>query len=413
MPTHDKLSAAFPDRPVWLRRVDGHAGWANLAALKAAGITGDTSPPQGGEITLRDGPRGREPTGLLVDAAMELVPVPRPDRDTLRRRFLAAQARVLPLGLTGVHEMGVSQAGDATLRALAAAGELKLRITAYADEDWFVRQLRHNLPQQPGYDPRYALVGVKLYVDGALGSRGAALLAAYDDRPGHTGALQHTRAQLVELVQTAARSRWQVAAHAIGDRAIRDLLDALAEVGRLPNRTQLDPDPRLRVEHAQIVDLADIPRFARLGAVASMQPTHATSDMPWVPARIGAARLPGAYAWRRFLAAGVPLALGSDFPVEQPNPTHGLYAAITRQDARGQPPGGWLPDQRLSLWQAVAGFTTGAAFAARQEHWRGRLSPGMAADLTCFRDDLRELSPLALRDAPVLATVIGGQVVWE
>ena len=408
MPTHDKLSAAFPDRPVWLRRVDGHAGWANLAALKTANITADTPAPQGGEITLRDGPRGREPTGLLVDTAMELVPVPRPDRDTLRRRILAAQARILPLGLTGVHEMGVSQDGHATLRALAASGELELRVTAYADEDWFVRQLRHNLPEKPGHDLRYRLVGVKLYIDGALGSRGAALLAPYDDRPGHTGALQHTAAQLAELVQTATRNRWQIAAHAIGDRAIRDLLDALAA---LPRDRLFDP--RLRVEHAQIVDLADIPRFARLGAVASMQPTHATSDMPWAPARIGASRLPGAYAWRRFLAADVPLALGSDFPVEQPNPTHGLHAAITRQDAHAHPPGGWLPDQRLSLWQAVAGFTTGAAHAANQELWCGRLSPGMAADLTCFRDDLRELPPLALRDAPILATVVGGRVVWE
>jgi len=386
MPSHDLLTAAFPDRPVWLRRVDGHAGWANLAALKLAGVTATTPAPLGGEITLRDGPRGREPTGLLVDAAMELIPLPRPDADTLRQRILAAQDRVLPLGLTGVHEMGVSQDGHAALRALANSGELKLRITAYADEDWFVRQLRHNRPEKPGHDPRYALVGVKLYVDGALGSRGAALLAPYADRPGHTGALQHTPAQLRELVQTATRGRWQIAAHAIGDRAIRDLLDALETLPR-----DRSFEPRLRVEHAQIVDLADIPRFASLGA-------H---------------RLPGASAWRRFLAAEVPLALGSDFPVEQPNPTHGLHAAITRQDAHAHPPGGWLPDQRLSLWQAVAGFTTGAAYAARQEHWCGRLSPGMAADITCFRDDLRELPPLALRDAPVLATVVGGRVAWE
>lgn len=406
MPTHDPLSAAFPDRPVWLRRVDGHAGWANHATLTAAGISASTPAPQGGEIPLRDGPRGREPTGLLVDTAMDLIPVPRPDRDALRRRVLAAQARVLPLGLTGVHEMGVSQNGDATLRALAASGELQLRLTAYADEDWFLRQLQYNLPKRPDHDPRYTLVGVKLYVDGALGSRGAALLAPYDDRPGHRGALQHTPAQLASLVQLATRGGWQVAAHAIGDRAIRELLGTLTTLSR-------QDDPRLRVEHAQIVDLADIPRFAQLGAVASMQPTHATSDMPWVPARIGTTRLPGAYAWRRFLAAGVPLALGSDFPVELPNPTHGLHAAITRQDAHGQPRGGWLPDQRLSLWQAVAGFTTGAAFAARQEDWRGRLTPGMAADLTCFRDDLRELAPLAVRDAPVLATVIAGRVVWE
>jgi hypothetical protein len=161
------------------------------------------------------------------------------------------------------------------------------------------------------------------------------------------------------------------------------------------------------------VDIADIARFVRLGAVASMQPTHATSDMAWVPARIGAARLPGAYAWRRFLDAGVPLALGSDFPVEQPAPSLGLYAAVTRQDRDGQPAGGWLPDQRLTLWEAVAGFTSGAAFAGRLEAGSGRLAPGLAADLSCFTDDLRLLPLAALAEAPVRATVIAGRVVWE
>jgi len=409
MPTHDALTAAFPDRPVWLRRVDGHAGWANRAALQAAKITASTPAPQGGEITTRDGPGGREATGLLVDAAMDLMPVPRADADALRRRILQAQAQVLPLGLTAVHEMGVSSEADTVLRALATSGELRLRMTGYADEDWFSRQVRHNMPERPGYDDRYALVGVKLYVDGALGSRGAALLAPYDDRPDHSGALQHAQQQLNELVEVAARGGWQVAAHAIGDRAIRELLDAHEAARRQVRRK----GPRLRVEHAQIVALADIPRFARLGAVASMQPTHATSDMAWVPARIGAARLPGAYAWRRFLAAGAVLAFGSDFPVEQPNPSHGLHAALTRQNAAGAPAGGWLPDQRLSLSQAIAGFTSGAAFAAGQEHWRGHLAPGMAADLTCFRDDLRTRPPAAVRDAAILATIIAGRVEWE
>ena len=410
MPTHDPLTAAFPERPVWLRRVDGHAGWANRAALQAAGITARTRAPQGGEVGLRDG----APSGLLVDAAMALMPVPAPSRETLRRRALQAQARVLPLGLTGVHEMGVGRDHDAVLRELAAAGELQLRMTGYADEDWFQRitaaaGLALGLPERPGQDRRYALVGVKLYVDGALGSRGAALLAPYDDRPGHRGALQHTPAQLDALVLEAVRGGWQVAAHAIGDAAIRGLLDALAAARSTVPRA----DPRLRVEHAQIVDLADIPRFARLGAVASMQPTHATSDMPWVPARIGPARLPGAYAWRRFLAAAVPLALGSDFPVEEPAPSLGLHAAVTRQDAEARPPGGWLPDQRLTLPEAVAGFTVGAAFAARQEAWCGRLARGMAADLTCFRDDLRVTPLAALREASVRATVIAGRIVWE
>jgi len=405
MPTHEPLTAAFPDRPVWLRRVDGHAGWANRAALQAAGITASTTVPQGGEIAVLGG----EPSGLLVDAAMLLMPVPAPSRETLRRRLLQGQARVLRLGLTGVHEMGVGRETDAVLRSLAATGELRLRMTGYADEDWFRTLARTGRPEQPDCDGRYALVGVKLYVDGALGSRGAALLAPYSDRPGHRGSLQHSQAELDEWVLTAVRGGWQVAAHAIGDAGVRSVLDSLAAArSALPRAA-----PRLRVEHAQIVDLADIARFARLGAVASMQPTHATSDMAWVPARIGAARLPGAYAWRRFLDAGVPLALGSDFPVEQPAPTLGLYAALTRQDLKGQPRGGWLPDQRLTLGEAVAGFTSGAAFAGRMEAGCGRLAPGMAADLSCFTDDLRLLPLPTLASAPVRATVIAGRVAWE
>lgn len=405
MPTHEPLTAAFPDRPVWLRRVDGHAGWANRAALQAAGITASTKAPQGGEV----GRQGDEPSGLLVDAAMTLMPVPAPSPETLRRRLLQGQARVLPLGLTGVHEMGVGRETDAVLRALADSGELRLRITGYADEDWFRTLVLGGEPERPDCDARYALVGVKLYVDGALGSRGAALLDPYSDRPSHRGSLQHSQAMLDALVLAAVRGGWQVAAHAIGDAAIRGVLDSLEAARSAVMRA----DPRLRVEHAQIVDLADIPRFVRLGAVASMQPTHATSDMPWVPARIGAARLPGAYAWRRFLDAGVPLAFGSDFPVEQPAPTLGLYAALTRQNLKGQPAGGWLPDHKLTLWEAVAGFTSGAAFAGRQEEGCGRLAPGMAADLSCFRNDLRLLPLTELSGAPVRATVIGGRVAWE
>jgi predicted amidohydrolase YtcJ len=407
MPTHAPLTAAFPDRPVWLRRVDGHAGWANAATLAAAGITRATANPQGGEI-LRDA--AGEPTGVLVDNAMSLVPVPEPTDADLRRRILAAQDRVLACGLTGVHEMGVGPRADAILRQLAADKLLKLRMTGYADEDWFKQaHIDSDLHREPDPSVPYRLVGVKLYVDGALGSRGAALLAPYADRPDHSGILMHAPGELDALVLAAVRHGWQVAAHAIGDRGIRVLLDACAAArGAVPAA-----DPRLRVEHAQIVDLADIPRFASLGAVASMQPTHATSDMAWAPARLGQDRLAGAYAWRRFLAAGVPLAFGSDFPVELPDVTHGLAAAVSRQDAAGQPPGGWLPDQRVSLDEAVAAFTRGAAFAARQTSWCGHLAPGMVADLTCFRADLRGLAPAALRAAAVRATIVGGAVAWQ
>lgn len=410
MPTHDPLTAAFPERPVWLRRVDGHAGWANAAALRAAAISAATPVPTGGEIALREGPAGPEPTGVLVDAAMELMPVPPPSPAALRRRLLAAQEHALARGLTGVHEMGVSADADAVLRALASAGELRLRVVGYADEAWFVGgQGLPDMPDRPAPSARYGLQGVKIYVDGALGSRGAALLQPYADRPGHAGALQHAPGQLEARVAEALRRGWQVAAHAIGDRAIRALLDALAAAqGARPGG-----EHRLRVEHAQVVDLADIPRFAALGAIASMQPTHATSDMPWAEARLGKARLAGAYAWRRFLDAGVPLAFGSDFPVEAADPTFGLHAAITREDAAGQPPGGWLPEQRLTLAEALAAFTRGAAHAAFREGFLGALAPGMRADLTCFAGDLRSMSPAALRVAPVRATVIEGAVAWE
>ncbi|HEY8376108.1 MAG TPA: amidohydrolase family protein, partial [Nannocystis sp.] len=313
-------------------------------------------------------------------------------------------------GLVGVHEMGVGREGDAVLRALAAEGLLKLRIVGYADEDWFVSgQGLPDMPDKPDPRGRYALQGVKIYVDGALGSRGAALLAPYSDRPGHTGMLQHAPGKLEEVVALARRRGYQIAGHAIGDAGVRALLDALAATRRPGAAT----DPRPRVEHAQIVDLADIPRFVELGAIASMQPTHATSDMGWAGQRVGEARLAGAYAWRRFLAAGVPLAFGSDFPVEAVDPTFGLYAAITRQDAEGQPPGGWLPDQRLDLDEALAAFTRGAAYAAHREGFLGTLRPGMRADLTCFVADLRALSPAELRTAAVLATVIDGAIAWR
>ena len=402
MPDHRPLSDAFPDRPVWLVRVDGHAGWANAAALAAAGITRDTPDPPGGEL-LR-GPGG-EPTGVLVDRAMELIPAPPPSPDDLRRQLLAAQAHVLARGLTGVHEMGVSPAADAVLRDLDARGELRLRVHGYADQTWFEGQLGERSPDPPDPAARYRLVGVKIYVDGALGSRGAALLAPYRDRPDHAGLLLLGDAALDALCDRALPRGWQIAAHAIGDRANRAVLDAYARALHRHGGA----DRRLRVEHAQILDLADIPRFAELGVVASVQPTHATSDMPWVPDRLGPDRLAGAYPWRSLLDTGAPLALGSDFPVELPDPTHGLYAAITRQDPEGAPPGGWLPGQRLSLDEAIAGFTRGAAYAVHRDPHLGRLAPGYAADLTCFAADLRALPPAQLRAAPLLATIIAGQ----
>ncbi len=405
MPTHHPLTEAFQDRPVWLTRIDGHAGWANQVALAAAGIGADTPAPEGGEI-LRDD-RG-QPTGVLVDNAMALVPVPPPTEADLLRQILAAQEHILARGLTGLHEMGIDPAADAAFRALVRRGELRLRVHGYADQAWFAGELGERAPDPILESARYLLAGVKIYADGALGSRGAALLAPYADRPDHRGLLLLDDAALDALCDRALARGWQIATHAIGDRGNRVVLDAYARaLTRHPGA-----DRRLRIEHAQILDLADIPRFAELGVIASMQPTHATSDMAWVPDRLGPDRLAGAYAWRRLLDAGARLALGSDFPVELPDPTHGLHAAITRQDPAGTPPGGWLPDQRLTLDEALDGFTRTAAFAAHRDTHLGRLLPGHAADLTCFAADLRALAPRELRDAPILATIIAGERCW-
>jgi len=406
MPTHHPLTQAFPDRPVWLRRVDGHAAWGNAALLRESGIGRDTDAPLGGEI-LRDDTG--TPTGVLVDAAMELVSVPASSEADVLRHIEAAQQHILARGLTGVHDMGIGPTADAAYRRLAGDPEgLRIRVHAYAAEGWFMGDLQDQAPDPVLQGGRYALAGVKVYADGALGSRGAALLRPYADRPDHHGLMQHDEAALARVVDAAMRGGWQVATHAIGDAANRAVLDAYAR--GLEHAARRDPRPR--IEHCQILDPADIPRFAALGVIASMQPTHATSDMQWVPDRLGQDRLAGAYAWKSLLEAGAHLCFGSDFPVELPDVTHGLYAAITRQDPRGEPPGGWLPDQRVSLEQAVRSFAAEAAFAAHREDELGDITVGKRADLTCFGRVLDEASPAQVRDAPVLGTIVEGRPVY-
>jgi predicted amidohydrolase YtcJ len=405
MPSAADLDPLFSDRPVWLRRVDGHAGWANSAALRLAGIEASTGDPEGGEI-LRD-PSSRAATGVLVDSAMDLIPVPEPSATEVERWLRAATREAASLGLTGVHEMGVDPDSHAVFERLAAAGELPIRVHGYASEAWFSAGPGAGPSPSPSRpDTRYALVGVKLYADGALGSRGAALLEPYADRPEHRGALMHEPARFVELVGAIDQRGLQIATHAIGDRGIRTILDAYATLSPAGSR-------RARIEHVQIIAVDDIPRMAELGLVASMQPTHATSDMAWVPARVGPERVAGAYAWRRLLSAGVPLALGSDFPVEQPSPLLGLYAAVTRQDLAGQPPGGWLPDQRLSMAEAVAGFCSGAAYAVGREGHLGRIAPGFRADLSCLAGDPFAVEASAIPALEVRATMVEGALTYR
>lgn len=412
-PTAADLDAAFPDRPVWLERVDGHAGWANSAALRAvekklAGKTlkGDWQ-PDGGRI-VRDGDVA---TGLFVDGAMQLVydVVPAPDaafREQALQRALEATARN---GLTGMHDMGTSREELALFRRFADSGRLSLRIEAYADGD---RAALDDLCKNGLYQHasgRLKMQGVKLYMDGALGSRGAALLADYSDEPGNRGLLVTPPKAYEAAVRKARRCGAQVATHAIGDRGNRLVLDTYAQVLGDEART----DHRWRIEHAQIVSLDDIPRFAQLGVIASMQPTHATSDMPWAQERVGKERIAGAYAWRRFLDAGAHLALGSDFPVESVDPRLGLYAAATRQDRAGHPPGGWLAEQKLSVAEALRGFTADAAWAGKDENASGRLAPGLPADFVIVETDLLAVPVSELDDLKIRSTWIDGKPVYE
>ncbi len=408
LPHRRALDAALPDRPAWLERVDGHAGWANSAALKAAGVTRATPDPPGGRV-VRDA-KG-EPTGVLVDAAMALVERARPplDEAARERAIERAQALALSKGLTEVHDMGVDEAEVATFRRLEREGRLKLRVLAYASGGSEAARagLFARRPDPPRPGAIFRLGGIKVYADGALGSRGAALLAPYADEPEQAGLVITGPAALEDAARRALASGWQLAVHAIGDRANRSALDAFERAGCRGR------DARFRVEHAQIVDPADLPRFAALGVLASMQPTHATSDMPWAPARLGPRRLGGAYAWRSLLASGAHLPAGSDAPVEAVDPTLGLYAFVTRQDPQGNPPGGWQPAERLGLDEAARAFTEEAAFAAFEEGWRGRAAEGMAADLTVFDRRLDGADPASIRDARVLMTIVGGKVAFE
>lgn len=407
-PNAADLDAAFPDRPVWLERIDGHAGWANSAALRALGrdLDGDWQPP-GGEIIRKHS----KATGIFIDGATTLLDaiVPPPSESTLLSAVRKALAIAARNGLTGVHDMGTSLAGLALYRKLADAGELSLRITAYADGDHAALAALCAMGPYRHPSGRLAMRGVKLYADGALGSRGAALLADYHDQPGHHGLLVTDASDLEAAMRKAYACDLQVATHAIGDRANRLVLDLYTKVlGDAASR-----DHRWRIEHAQIVALADIPRFAALHVLASMQPTHATSDMPWAGDRLGPERLDGAYAWRRFLHVGVHVPLGSDFPVEQVDPRLGLYAAITRQNLAGQPPGGWLPDQRLRADEALAGFTREAAFAGFAENEVGRLAPGLAADFVLLDADPIHIDPHAIPTLRVLGTWVDGQAVYR
>lgn len=403
-PHHRELSAAVPGHPVWVTRIDGHAALVNARAIAALGIDAATPDPSGGRF-LRD--EAGESTGVLIDRAMGAVRglIPPPSAADLERRLAAAARHCLERGLTTVTDMGVDEPEIAAYQALAGAGRLPLRAGLFLDDDadllaaWFARG--------PAADPagRWTLRGVKLYADGALGSRGAALVEPYSDDPGNLGLLTASGDHLRDVAERALASGFQVAVHAIGDRGNLVALDALEAALGGPR-----PGARFRVEHAQVMRLADLERMARLGVIASMQPTHATSDMPWAGARVGERRLAGAYAWRKVLDAGGRLALGSDFPVESADPRLGLYAAVTRQDLAGEPAGGWLPGERLSRAEALRGFTLDAAWSLFLEDEIGSLEPGKRADLVVWGRDPMTVPEAGIAAAEIDLVLVDGAV---
>lgn len=406
-PSAADLDAAFPDRPVWLRRVDGHAAWANSAALRAVkrDLSGDWQ-PEGGQI-LRDAQA--RPSGVFVDAAMELVDasIPALDDTSAERALVLGMKSAVAHGLTGVHDAGVSFKELQRYQRLADRGALPLRISAMADGDGAALDALCDKGLYRHHGGRLQMRAVKLYVDGALGSRGAALIEPYSDQPGHRGLLLMQPEALANVTAKARRCGVQAATHAIGDRGNREVLDAYAKaLGNAPG------DHRWRVEHAQVLAPRDLPRLAALGVIASMQPTHATSDMPWAAERLGPERIHGAYAWRQLRDSGARLALGSDFPVESVDPRLGLFAAVARADDAGQPVGGWLPGEKLTAFEALRGFTLDAAHAGFAETEVGSLTVGKRADFVVLGEDPLTVPTAALPALTVRATYVDGQPVY-
>jgi predicted amidohydrolase YtcJ len=410
-PTNNELSLASPHNPIFLVGLHGFAAWVNKEALQLAGVNKETKDPENGKI-VRDEQSG-EPTGILLNHAQELVAkyIPQITLDQGKKALELAAQECVRHGLTSLHEAQVTPLMLDAYRDLIREGRMPLRLYVMLDgsnkslvEDW--------LKRGPQIDPAHQLTirAFKLFADGALGSRGASLLEPYADAPQIRGVVTTSESDVYNLTHLALAHGFQVCTHAIGDAANRSVLDAYEHALR---DSPTSRDSRLRIEHAQVLAPEDIPRFARLGVIASMQPVHCTSDMPWAENRLGPERVKGAYAWRSVVDSGAHVPFSSDFPGETLNPFYGIYAAITRQDPNGNPPGGWHPEQRVSLQQALGGYTMEAAYAGFEENVKGSIENGKLADLTVIDKDITKLPFREILSIQVLKTFIGGKLVFE
>jgi predicted amidohydrolase YtcJ len=407
-PTAVALDRVTGDHPTYLVRVDGHAGWVNSRALALAGVSATTPEPAGGRIIRSE--KGA-PAGVLVDAAQGLVAgkIPSASRETRKRRLRLGLQAAAEAGLTSVHDAGVDLDEVALYKELLAEKSLPIRVyVMLRGPQEFLARGGALKPELGLGDGRLTVRAIKAVADGALGSRGALLLDPYSDEPGVRGLLTLDQADFRQLLDRAVAQGFQVATHAIGDAANRLVLDAYQAAlgGQGAAR-------RFRVEHAQILALTDVPRFKALGVIPSMQPTHCTSDLYWAEDRVGAERGKGAYLWKTFLKQGVPVAGGSDAPVESIAVLPGIYAAVTRRDAKGWPPGGWHPEERVTALEAVQMFAGAAAFAAFEENDRGSIAPGKRADFTVLTKDVTVIPPADILKTEVALTIVGGEVAYQ
>ena len=413
-PHHEALSKVSPNNPVYLTRVDGNSAFANKKAMELAGIDRNTPDPDGGKfIKGADG----EPTGVLINQAMgyikRILPTNTPEQK--EAKFKMAVQACLEAGLTGIHEAGIGPAEIELYKSLIDRNELDIRLYAMLGEqekpviegDLVSYFSEHRLPEYGNH--MLSVRSIKLFFDGALGSRGAAFFEPYADDPGNTGLLRVTPEYITRVTKAALEVGMGVNTHCIGIRGTRLCVDAYEEaLEAVPVE-----DHRLRVEHAQIVRPEDVEKFRTLGIIPSMQPTHATSDMGFVADRVGEERTAGAYAWRWFRDAGLTIPMGSDFPVESVNPLYGIYSAVTRQDHNGQPPGGWHPEHRLTIEEAIRGFTIWAAHAAYQDEVLGSIETGKLADFTILDKNILEIDPMEIPGTKVLYTIVGGKIRYQ